>query len=101
MTVRKQKKSKDGTWSKLLNAFIIAALAAKRPNVMHRPCAISRGRRFNDYPHVGIWEYQLSGYKIRVEISNTQINRSRTRCQCWLNTLKRKGITAALIIERG
>ena len=56
--------------------------AAKHPNVFRRPYGTwVEGERSQTIPMSGFENTKFVSYKIRVEISNTQINRSRTQSQ--------------------
>lgn len=57
----------------------MAVHAAKYPNVSRRPYGTRvEGERSSTIPHEGFENIIVDGYKIKVEILNTQINRSRT-----------------------
>ena len=68
--------------------------AAKYPNVFRRPYGTwVEGKRSSTIPHEGFENTKIISYKIRVEIPNTQINRSRTQIYgVGENPLNRKGI---------
>ena len=78
--------------------------AAKYPNVFHRPYGTwVEGKRSSTIPHEGFENTKLLlfGYKIKVEILNTQINRSRTQIYgVGENPLNRKGIPLPYYLGR-
>ena len=56
----------------------MAVLAAKHPSVFHRPYGTwVEGECSSTIPVSGFENINFIGYKIKVEILNTQINRSR------------------------